>query len=72
MAALGGGGRVTKPDAVKGVPFFVGCGKQDFALASAKALHQALEQAKDEVAFLRGHGGGPPVVADRGSVSRRL
>jgi predicted esterase len=51
VAVLGGGGRVSKPDAVKGVPFFVGCGKQDFALPSAKALHQALEQAKAAVKF---------------------
>jgi predicted esterase len=51
VAALGGGGRVPKPDALKGIPFFVGCGTQDFALASAKALHQALEEAKVPVTF---------------------
>ncbi|MBO0698328.1 MAG: alpha/beta fold hydrolase [Zavarzinella sp.] len=50
-AALGGGGRVSKPDALKGVPFFIGCGKHDFALASAKALHRALEEAKAAVSF---------------------
>src|SRR5262245_9311979 len=51
VAALGGGGRVVKPEAVKGVPFFVGCGKHDFARASAKALHQALDEAKAAVTF---------------------
>jgi predicted esterase len=51
VAALGGGGRVAKPEAVKGVPFFVGCGKQDFALAGARALHQALAEAKAAVTF---------------------
>jgi predicted esterase len=51
VAALGGGGRVVKPEAVQGVPFFVGCGKQDFALTGAKALHQALAEAKAAVTF---------------------
>jgi predicted esterase len=46
VAALGGGGRITKRDAVKGTPFFVGCGKLDFALSNARALHKALEEAK--------------------------
>jgi predicted esterase len=51
VAALGGGGRIPKPEALKGVAFFVGCGSQDFALQSAKALHQALEGAKVAVTF---------------------
>jgi predicted esterase len=51
VAALGGGGRVTRPDAVKGTPFFVGCGKLDFALSGARALHKALEEAKCPVTF---------------------
>jgi predicted esterase len=42
---------LAKPEAVKGVPFFVGCGKQDFALPGAKALHQALTEAKATVTF---------------------
>ena len=46
IAALGGGGRVAKGDALKDVRFFVGIGKQDFALEGARALHRALETAK--------------------------
>jgi predicted esterase len=45
VAALGGGGKLTKADAVKGIRFFVGCGKLDFALSGAKSLHQALDAA---------------------------
>ena len=51
VAALGGGGRVAKPDAVKGVPFFIGCGKLDTALPRAHALQRALEEAKWPVTF---------------------
>ena len=46
VAALGGGGRIGKPDAVKDVRFFVGVGKLDFALEGSRALHRALEAAK--------------------------
>src|SRR5262249_4894086 len=46
IAALGGSGRVTKPEALKGLPVFVGCGKLDIALAGAKSLHKSLEDAK--------------------------
>jgi predicted esterase len=42
-AALGGGGRVAKAEAVKNIPFFVGCGKLDFALSGAKALAKSLD-----------------------------
>lgn len=45
VAALGGGGRLTKPEALKGVRFFVGCGKEDFALPTATALHKGLTAA---------------------------
>ena len=51
VAALGGGGRITKPDALKSVPFFVGCGKLDAALPKAQALHKALEEAGCPVTF---------------------
>ncbi len=44
-AALGGGGLVRKPEAVKQVPLFVGCGAQDFALGSARALARDAEKA---------------------------
>ncbi|HVK07560.1 MAG TPA: alpha/beta fold hydrolase [Gemmataceae bacterium] len=46
VAALGGGGRVSKPDAFAGVPVYVGCGKLDFALGGARALHKSLDAAK--------------------------
>jgi len=46
VAALGGTGRITKPDAMQNLPVFVGCGKLDFALAGAQNLHKRLEEAK--------------------------
>lgn len=46
VAALGGGGRLTKPESLKDLPFFVGCGKQDFAINAARALHKTLDTAK--------------------------
>lgn len=46
IAALGGGGRVSKAESLKSTRFFVGCGKMDFALSGAKALHKSLEDAK--------------------------
>jgi predicted esterase len=49
VAALGGAERLTKPEALKGLPVFVGCGKLDFALPGAKSLHKALEEAKAAV-----------------------
>jgi predicted esterase len=51
VAALGGGGSVNKPEAVKGLPVFVGCGAEDFALNTAKGLARALEQAGAGVTF---------------------
>ena len=41
-AALGGGGRVRKPDLFKTLPVFVGVGGKDFALGGSKALYKAL------------------------------
>jgi predicted esterase len=46
MAALGGGGRLTKAEALKPIPFFIGCGKMDFALTGARSLQKALDEAK--------------------------
>jgi predicted esterase len=46
IAALGGGGEITKPEALKDVPFFVGCGKLDAGLKDARALRQTLTDAK--------------------------
>lgn len=51
VAALGGGGRVTKGETLKGVRYFVGCGTDDFALAGAKTLHRELEKAGVSAAF---------------------
>jgi predicted esterase len=46
VAALGGGGKLTKAESLKGVRFFVGCGKKDFMLEDARKLHKGLEEAK--------------------------
>jgi len=51
IAALGGGAKITNADAVKDLPVFVGCGKLDFALPTAKALHKSLDDAKAKVTF---------------------
>lgn len=45
VAALGGGGRVAKGDAIEDVRFFVGVGKLDFALERSRALYRALADA---------------------------
>jgi len=42
VAALGGGGRVRRTAGLAQLPFFVGVGTKDFALAQANALHRAL------------------------------
>jgi predicted esterase len=41
-AAMGGGGRVTKPEAFKDLPVYIAVGDKDFALPGAKALNKAL------------------------------
>jgi predicted esterase len=46
IALLGGRGEVSKPGALAGVRFFVGCGKADPALDAARKLARALEAAK--------------------------
>ncbi|WP_020468937.1 alpha/beta hydrolase [Zavarzinella formosa] len=51
VAALGGGGKIDKPEAVKDLPFFIGCGKQDIALKGAKQLNDSLTAAKTPVTF---------------------
>lgn len=45
VAALGGGGRIGRRPSLEELPFFVGVGSKDFALAGAKGLHAALQQA---------------------------
>jgi predicted esterase len=45
VAALGGGGKLSKPESLKVVRFFVGCGKQDRASEPARKLHKGLEDA---------------------------
>ncbi|MBX7103934.1 MAG: alpha/beta hydrolase [Gemmataceae bacterium] len=45
VAALGGGSRVSKPEAFKSVPLFVGVGTEDFALSGARALGKSAATA---------------------------
>jgi predicted esterase len=45
VAALGGGSRVSKPEAFKSVPLFVGVGTEDFALNGARALGKSAATA---------------------------
>lgn len=45
IAPLAGGGLVTKPEAFKNLPTFIGCGSEDFLLSSARAFQRALEKA---------------------------
>jgi predicted esterase len=53
IAALGGGGRVRKPEAFNGVPTFIGVGSEDFAKGGAEALHKALADAGVKTATLK-------------------
>lgn len=46
VAALGGGGKVGKSDAVEDIPFFIGCGNKDFAFRGAKLLFESVAEAK--------------------------
>lgn len=48
VAVLGGGGALRRPEAVKSLPFYVGVGKDDFALGSARSLSNALKKANAE------------------------
>jgi predicted esterase len=45
VAALGGGSRLAKAEAVKKVPFFVAAGAKDFALGGARQLRDSLKKA---------------------------
>ena len=49
VAALGGGGTVRRPEAVKGLPVFVGCGAEDFVLVWSRTLARSLESAGAKV-----------------------
>lgn len=49
VAALGGGGSVRNAEAIKGLPVFVGCGKDDIALVWVRALIKALETAEAKI-----------------------
>lgn len=52
VAALGGGGRIRPSEGLKGVQFYVGVGKDDFALGGARALKASLERAEiDKVVY---------------------
>jgi len=45
LAALGGGGNVRRPEALRGLPVFVGVGIDDFALGWARGLAKSLSDA---------------------------
>src|SRR5262245_5721849 len=49
VAALGGGGRPGRGAGLKQLPFFVGCGSDDFALPGTKSLAAALQNASAPV-----------------------
>jgi len=53
VAALGGGGTVRGSDELKSLPFFIGIGKEDFALSSARSLAKSLEKARVQTVALR-------------------
>lgn len=44
VAALGGSGRVSKTEPIRGVPFFIGVGDKDFALRGARNLSDQLKK----------------------------
>lgn len=46
IAALGGGGHVPDGVTIRDVPFFIGVGSEDFAMPSAKSLHEQLKRAE--------------------------
>jgi predicted esterase len=50
-AALGGGASVRNAAGVKGLPVYVACGSEDFALSAAKTLVRTLEKAEAKVTF---------------------
>lgn len=43
LAALGGGGQIQPDSAIADLPFFIGAGSEDFALANARRLESALK-----------------------------
>ena len=45
VALLGGGRNIQEGEGVKNVAFYVGCGSEDFALASARGLRDSLRKA---------------------------
>jgi len=45
IAALGGGGNVRKPEALRGLPVFAAVGSEDFALGWARSLAKSLSDA---------------------------
>lgn len=44
VAPLAGGGRIDVTEAVKNVPFFVGCGTEDFLIGATRALAKSLAE----------------------------
>lgn len=52
-AALGGGGNVRKDAKIQSIPFFIGVGTEDFALASARKLETSLKSAEVKTVKMR-------------------
>jgi predicted esterase len=46
VVALGGGGSIRKPEVFQNLPFYIGCGKLDFALTGARSVAKALQDTK--------------------------
>lgn len=57
IAALGGGGAPKPSEGLKKVPFFVGVGSEDFALAGSRALSERLAKAEVEKVRLQEYPG---------------
>jgi predicted peptidase len=55
IAALGGGGSVRASEAMTRLPFFVGIGREDFALRGARSMKSSLEKAKVEKVVYQEH-----------------
>lgn len=53
VAALGGGGNVRKEAKIQSIPFFIGIGTEDFALANARKLETGLKSAEVKTVMMR-------------------
>lgn len=53
VAALGGGSSLRRPETIGPVPFFIGCGTEDFALSGARGLARSLEKNEGAKVMLK-------------------